>query len=81
MNIAQWSDDNLHWFGDYEAITDGTERWTNKRVHDESVRIAGALRARDVRPGARVALLFQNGGELVSAFTGVLRAGGCWADE
>jgi len=57
------------------AVRAGARSLTFAELEETSARIAGALRARGVGVGDRVALLVPNGVEFVQAFTGIVKAG------
>ncbi|MGY1529482.1 class I adenylate-forming enzyme family protein [Luteimonas sp. A649] len=57
------------------AIQHGPRRIDYRELHAKALRFAGALRARGVRPGDRVALALPNGIEAVIAWYGIWRAG------
>ena len=79
MNVADWSDDSLRRYGDYDAVIvdDRIDDrvWTNAVLHDRACRLASAFLALGVRPGDRVVLLLPNGVEMVVAFQATLRSG------
>ena len=58
---------------------DGVQAWTWGRLHDETARIAGALRALGVRRGDRVAAYLPNAPETVAAFLATASLGAIWS--
>ncbi|MET7398742.1 FadD3 family acyl-CoA ligase [Dactylosporangium sp. NPDC005572] len=62
--------------GDREAIVDGPVRLTYARLADEVARFAGALAARGVGKGDRVALWAPNSWRWIVAALGIVSAGG-----
>ncbi|WP_231398462.1 acetoacetate--CoA ligase [Conexibacter woesei] len=58
---------------------DGVQSWTWGRLHDETARIAGALRALGVRRGDRVAAYLPNAPETVAAFLATASLGAIWS--
>ena len=61
---------------DHVAVVEGDRRTTYRELWDRSLAAAGALRARGVGPGSRVALLAPNVTEFVTSYYGILAAGG-----
>jgi acetoacetyl-CoA synthetase len=57
----------------------GLRAWTWGRLHDETARVAGALRALGVRRGDRVAAYLPNGPETVAAFLATASIGAIWS--
>lgn len=57
------------------AIVCGKDRFTYEQFAERASRLSGALRARGVRPGDRVAFLSTNCHRLLEAYYGVLEAG------
>ncbi|HEY8040433.1 MAG TPA: AMP-binding protein [Polyangiaceae bacterium] len=57
------------------ALEDGTRRWTYGELHRRTRRLAGALEARGVRRGSRVALLSENRAEYLEVFLAAARLG------
>ena len=57
------------------AVIDGDRRFTYRQLDDHSDRLAGALAARGIFKGDRVAILSPNCAEFVIAFYGVIKAG------
>ena len=76
MNFADWSDENVRRFGDYDAVVAGDRVWTNGVLHDHACRLASGLLELGVAPGDRVALLLPNCVEMAIAFAAILRSGG-----
>src|SRR5580692_1792653 len=62
-------------YPDNTAVVCGDHRYTYAQFADRAVRLAGALRARGVKPGDRVAFLSPNCHRLLEAYYGVLEAG------
>ena len=62
-------------FADRVAVIDGERRYTYAEFLDRALRLAGALRALGVTPGARVAVLAPNTHVLLEAHYGVPFAG------
>ncbi|MBI2318201.1 MAG: AMP-binding protein, partial [Betaproteobacteria bacterium] len=58
-------------FADRVAVIDGRRRYTYAEFLDRALRLAGALRALGVAPGARVAVLAPNTHVLLEAHYGV----------
>jgi acyl-CoA synthetase (AMP-forming)/AMP-acid ligase II len=56
---------------------DGLRRWTWSRWREHATRAAGALAARGVRPGDRVALALDNSAEACAVLLGAWLAGAC----
>jgi acyl transferase domain-containing protein/acyl-CoA synthetase (AMP-forming)/AMP-acid ligase II/thioesterase domain-containing protein len=75
VNIADWSQQNLDTFGDYDAIVSGDRVWSSAAIHERAGRLARALVDLRLVPGDRVVLALPNGADLVVAFTAVLRSG------
>lgn len=63
-------------YADNTAIVCGDQRFTYGQFAMRVNRLAGALRAIDIEPGARVAFLSANCHRLLEAYYGVLEAGG-----
>ncbi len=61
--------------GDLEAIVDGAERWTFRRLADEVRRCAAAMIASGVAPGDRVSVWARNGRRFVVAALGAVSVG------
>src|SRR5579872_1399636 len=62
-------------YPDNTAVVCGDHRYTYAQFAQRSGRLAGALRARGVKPGDRVAFLSPNCHRLLEAYYGVLEAG------
>ena len=62
--------------GDKTAVIDGSRELTYRDLHDRCRRLAGALVADGLGPGARVAVLSHNTLEMLEAHYGVPYAGG-----
>ena len=62
-------------FGDEEAVVDGSTRWSFVQLREEARTVAGALMARGVEPGDRVALWSPNSARWIAASFGVYLAG------
>ncbi len=62
-------------FGDEEAVVDGELRWSFAQLNDASLRVAGALVARGVQAGDRVALWSPNSARWIAASFGTYLAG------
>jgi fatty-acyl-CoA synthase len=62
-------------YPDNTAVVCGDHRYTYAQFADRAGRLAGALRARGVKPGDRVAFLSPNCHRLLEAYYGVLEAG------
>ncbi|MGW0331579.1 amino acid adenylation domain-containing protein [Streptomyces sp. NPDC003011] len=60
------------------AVVDGAHQVTYAELDERSNRLARLLRARGVRPQARVGVLLDRGHELVTAVLAVLKAGGAY---
>jgi fatty-acyl-CoA synthase len=60
------------------AIVDGGTRYSYVEVHEQTVRIACALRSRGLQSGDRVAIYSPNDARVLSCMLGLLRAGGVW---
>ena len=75
MNIADWSDQNLQRFGDYESVVIGDRVWRALELHESACRLAGALVERGIAPGDRVLLLLPLSGEIFIAALAVWRSG------
>jgi acyl-CoA synthetase (AMP-forming)/AMP-acid ligase II len=63
-------------FAGREAVVLDDQRWTYRRLFDESTRYARALRASGVSRGTRVGLLMPNDPRWLAAAFGIWRAGG-----
>jgi acetoacetyl-CoA synthetase len=63
----------------FASERDGLEAWTWGRLHGETARIAGALRALGVRRGDRVAAYLPNAPETVAAFLATASLGAIWS--
>ena len=64
--------------GSATAIVDGEERVSYEDLLRRSRAVAGALRARGVEPGDRVAVLVPRSAAAVAAFLGILEAGAAY---
>jgi fatty-acyl-CoA synthase len=62
-------------YGERVAVVDGDRRWTYAEFRRRCLRLAGALRARGIAPGDRVAILAPNTHLLLEAHYGVPYAG------
>jgi len=62
-------------YPDNTAVVCGDQRFTYAQFADRVSRLAGALRARGVKPGDRVAFLSPNCHRLLEAYYGVVEAG------
>lgn len=58
------------------AVVQGERRVSYAELWDHSLRVAGALAERQVGPGVRVAVLLPNVVEFITAYYGVIAAGG-----
>src|ERR1700733_2831316 len=76
MNVADWSDENLRRFGEYEAFVVEGRVWSNVAIHDQSCRVAGALVGLGLSPGERVLMVLPHGIPCLAASAGILRSGG-----
>ncbi|WP_229353889.1 amino acid adenylation domain-containing protein [Streptomyces sp. UNOB3_S3] len=65
-------------FPERDALSDGTQRFSYRRLDDWSDTIGSLLRAQGVRPGDRVALRMSPGAEAVAAMIGILKAGAAY---
>jgi len=61
--------------GDLEALVDGAERWTFRRLAEEVRRCAAAMIASGVAPGDRVSVWARNGRAFVVAALGAVSVG------
>ena len=76
MNVAGWADRQLLTVGEFPALVEGQQVWTNRQLHASSMAIAGGLLEAGLAPGQAVLLQMPNSAQLVMAFSAVLRAGG-----
>ncbi len=65
-------------WGVHDAAGDATGAWSYRDLAERSLAVAGALRARGVRPGDAVAVALPKGRDQVLAVLGVLAAGGTY---
>jgi long-chain acyl-CoA synthetase len=75
MNLATNLVDAVSRFGDRIAVRHDDKTWTYSELDEQSARIAGFLRAREVKPGDRVALQLPNLIQFPAIYYGILRAG------
>lgn len=64
-------------YGEREALTFNSERWTFAELGHEADRVAKGLIARGVQPGDRVAVWMTNRPEWIFALFGCAKAGAC----
>jgi myxalamid-type polyketide synthase MxaE and MxaD len=76
MNIADWSDNNLREFGDYEAIALDTHVWTAQQLKEKACRLAQGLVDLGIVPGDRILLLLPYCEEIFVGSEAVWRSGG-----
>lgn len=72
--LAQFSEQVRRW-PDRVAVSEGSRALTYAELDQLSARAAGALRARGVGPGDRVAVIAKRSPELVASLLGIWRAG------
>ncbi|MGD9918244.1 MAG: class I adenylate-forming enzyme family protein [Paenirhodobacter sp.] len=75
--LTRFLDDAAARYGDRLAVEDQTRSLSYAAIHAASLRIAGHLTARGVKPGDRVVLSMTNSAAFCAAFWGALRAGAC----
>lgn len=75
MNLAQSLADTVKRFPDRPAVRLDDEVWTYARLDEESAKVAGLLRAREIGPGDRVALQLPNLLQFPAIYYGILRVG------
>lgn len=78
MRLVDYLDKGISVAADQACLTTGEESLTYREVGDLSGRIASALAARGVEPGASVAILSANDPVAFAAVFGVSRAGAVW---
>ena len=87
MGINTWRDSSLdrlfddiaERYGERVAIVDGEKRWTYREVQQHANAIAAQLREMGVGRETPVATFAPRSAELITAFVGILKAGGCYA--
>jgi long-chain acyl-CoA synthetase len=75
MNLAANLVDAVRNYGDRPAVRSGDEVWTYTDLNEQSARVAGFLRAREIQPGDRVALQLPNLMQFPAIYYGILRVG------
>jgi fatty-acyl-CoA synthase len=75
VNIAYWIERNALIYAQRTAVVDDRRRSSYARLQDRVSRLAGALRARGVGRGDRVASLLYNSGEIVELTFACARLG------
>jgi long-chain acyl-CoA synthetase len=75
MNLAANLVDAVRNYGDRPAVRSGDEVWTYTDLNEQSARVAGFLRAREIQPGDRVALQLPNLMRFPAIYYGILRVG------
>ncbi len=75
MNLAANLVDSARRFGDRPAVRSGDQTWTYTDLDEQSARVAGFLRAREIQPGDRVGLQLPNLLQFPAIYYGILRVG------
>ncbi|HEX7672457.1 MAG TPA: AMP-binding protein, partial [Polyangiaceae bacterium] len=75
MNLASLADQNLTEYGDYERLFFEERTYTNRELHDQSARLAAALRALGLSENDKVVVMMPNRPEVFMSYPAVWRAG------
>jgi long-chain acyl-CoA synthetase len=75
MNLATLADQNLEQYGEYERLIFEGKTFTNRQLHDASLRLAGGLVALGCAPSDRVVLMMPNSPDVLVAYPAIWRAG------
>ncbi len=76
MNLKQMLEQSAKRYGDKTAIAMGDSRLSYAQLDEASNKVANALKGMGVGKGDRVAMLLPNSPEFVTAYFGVVKAGG-----
>ncbi|HEX3771274.1 MAG TPA: long-chain-fatty-acid--CoA ligase [Polyangiaceae bacterium] len=75
MNLATLAEQNLTQYGEYDRLVFEGRTFTNRQLHEASMRLAGALVALGCAPSDRVILMMPNAPEVLVAYPAIWRAG------
>ena len=75
MNLAALAEQNLAEYGEYERLIFEGKSYSNRDLHEASLRFARALVELGCTPGDKVVLMMPNGPEVLSAYPAIWRAG------
>ena len=75
MNLASLAEQNLAEYGEYDRLVFEGKTFTNRELHEASLRLAGALAGLGCAPGDKVVLMMPNGPEVLVSYPAIWRAG------
>jgi long-chain acyl-CoA synthetase len=75
MNLASLADQNLAEYGVYERLLFEGQSYTNRELHDRSLRLATALGALGLSPDDKVVVMMPNRPEVLVSYPAIWRAG------
>jgi long-chain acyl-CoA synthetase len=75
MNLASLAERDLAEYGEYERLIFEDNSYTNRRLHDLSTRLAGALHALGLVVEDKVVVMMPNGPEVFVSYAAIWRAG------
>jgi long-chain acyl-CoA synthetase len=75
MNLASLAEKNLAEYGEYDRLVFEGKTFSNRDLHEASLRLAGALAALGCEPSDKVVLMMPNGPEVLVSYPAVWRAG------
>ena len=75
MNLAELAEQNLESFGEYERLVFEGETYTNRELHERSLRLAAGLTSLGVGPGDRVVVVTMNSPDVLVTYPAIWRTG------
>jgi long-chain acyl-CoA synthetase len=75
MNLASLAERNLAEYGDYVRLVFEGKHYTNRELHDQSARLAGAFAELGLESGDKVVVMMPNCPEVLVSYPAIWRAG------